>query len=442
MASLQERSGSYRVQFLYHGRRESLNVGKVSPQEAEAWVGRVEFVLLKIKQRLLDLPPGSDICEFIRNDGKPPARDQAPVAEPISLGKLRDRYMKTHSNGSLEQSTIKGIELHFKHLVATLGEKFPLASLGLAELQRHVDRRSGARGLGGRLSPATIRKEIVTLRTAWNWAVQMGLVSGRFPNKGLRYPKRDEKPPFQTRAEIERRIAAGGLTRKQVNELWDALFLPLSEVEEMLAHVRARAAQPWVYPLFCFAAHTGARRSEMIRAQTSDVDFEGRAILLREKKRAHDRRTMRRVPLTPFLAGVLKEWLTEHPGGPHLFTQVDTVARSKKRSKLTGHQWGERRSSTLKGRTETLKVREDAPGPAPLTKDECHDHFKRVLSKSKWEVVRGWHICRHSFASNCAAKGIDQRLIDAWLGHTTEIRKRYLHLVPANEQQAIDSVFG
>jgi site-specific recombinase XerD len=89
-----------------------------------------------------------------------------------------------------------------------------------------------------------------------------------------------------------------------------------------------------------------------------------------------------------------------------------------------------------------LKVREDAPGPAPLTTDECHDHFKRVLSKSKWEVVRGWHVCRHSFASNCAAKGIDQRLIDAWLGHTTEIRKRYLHLVPANEQQAIDSVFG
>jgi len=134
MASLQKRSGSYRVQFLDHGRRESLNVGKVSPQEAEAWVGRVEFVLLKIKQRLLDAPPGLDICEFIRNDGKPPARDQAPVAEPIGLGKLSDCYLKTHSNGSLEQSTIKGIELHFKHLVATLGETFPLASLCLAEL--------------------------------------------------------------------------------------------------------------------------------------------------------------------------------------------------------------------------------------------------------------------------------------------------------------------
>jgi integrase len=214
---------------------------------------------------------------------------------------LRDRYLKAHSGGSLEPTTVDGIRLHFKHLVATLGEAFPLASLGLAELQRHVDRRSTAKGIGGTLSPATIRKEIVTLRTAWNWAVQMGMVAGRFPNKGLRDPMRDEKPPFQTRAEIERRIEAGGLAEEQVNELWDALFLPLPEVEELLAHVRERAAQPWAYPLFCFAAHTGARRSEMIRAQTSDVDFEGRTVLLREKKRAHDGRTMRRVPLTLFL---------------------------------------------------------------------------------------------------------------------------------------------
>jgi site-specific recombinase XerD len=40
------------------------------------------------------------------------------------------------------------------------------------------------------------------------------------------------------------------------------------------------------------------------------------------------------------------------------------------------------------------------------------------------ESAPGRHILRHSFASNCAAKGIDQRLLDAWLGHTIEIRKR------------------
>jgi hypothetical protein len=84
MASLQERRGSFRVQFLYHGRCHSLNVGKVSPREAEAWVGRVEFILLNIRQRLLDVPTGSDICEFIHDDGKPTTASRPPAIGPWS----------------------------------------------------------------------------------------------------------------------------------------------------------------------------------------------------------------------------------------------------------------------------------------------------------------------------------------------------------------------
>ncbi len=32
----------------------------------------------------------------------------------------------------------------------------------------------------------------------------MGFVTGPFPNGGLKFPKADEKPPFQTWQEIER----------------------------------------------------------------------------------------------------------------------------------------------------------------------------------------------------------------------------------------------
>lgn len=66
-----------------------------------------------------------------------------------------------------------------------------------------------------------------------------------------------------------------------------------------------------------------------------------------------------------------------------------------------------------------------------------------VLKKSKWHVVPGWHCFRHSFISNCAARGVDQRMIDAWVGHQTEaMRRRYRHLVPAVSQAALASVFG
>jgi integrase len=194
--------------------------------------------------------------------------------------------------------------------------------------------------------------------------------------------------------------------------------------------------------MFCLAAHTGARRSEVLRAKVQDLDLEGETILLHEKKRARGRTTTRRVPLSPFLAAVLKEWLGKHPGGQELFCQSDVVGRSKKRSRTTGHRGEATRATSLKGRLATVGVRQ-RPGPLPVTRDEAHDHFQRTLAGSKWQVLRGWHVLRHSFASNLAAKGVDQRIIDEWMGHQTEeMRKRYRHLFPHQQKQVIRLIFG
>ncbi|MBO0883156.1 MAG: hypothetical protein J2P17_23045, partial [Mycobacterium sp.] len=80
--------------------------------------------------------------------------------------------------------------------------------------------------------------------------------------------------------------------------------------------------------------------------------------------------------------------------------------------------------------------------PTAVTRDEAQDHLRRTLDAGRWSVVRGWHVLRHSFASNCAAGGIDRRLNDEWLGHTTEeMRKRYRHLIPSHERQATRILF-
>jgi integrase len=136
------------------------------------------------------------------------------------------------------------------------------------------------------------RKEIATLRAAWAWGEPRGLTSGKFPNRGLRYPKADEKPSFITMSEIDRQIASGG----DPDMLWEALYVQASELAELLARVKEKAPHPWIYPLFCFAAHTGARRSEILRALVTDVDFTGNTVLVREKKRTRAQRTARRVP--------------------------------------------------------------------------------------------------------------------------------------------------
>jgi integrase len=284
---------------------------------------------------------------------------------------------------------------------------------------------------------------VTSVRACWNWGLGAGLVGRPFPaNKALKYPKGDEKPPFQTWAEIERQLARGGLSPQEERELWDCLFLTLPEVEELLAFVKHHAAHPWVYPMFCLAAHTGARRSELLRARVQDLDFEGEAVLLRETKRARGRRTTRRVPLSPFLAAALQAWLAEHPGGPHLFCQAELVGRSKKRGRTTGHRGEATRATSLRGRLAGVRERERS-GVLPVTRDEAHDHFRRTLADSKWAVLRGWHVLRHSFCSNCAAQGIDQRLINAWVGHQTEeMVRRYQHLIPDQQRAAIRSVFG
>jgi integrase len=437
MASIQERRGTYRVIFRFHGKQYFVMIGKVSADEAEA--AQVNYLLMRLKQGLIEMPPGVNIVEFVQHDGKPPA-PATPVSasrKAITLAELRDRYLKTRVVGR-EKNTLYTDRIHFKHLVATLGEKFPLEGLSQTDLQRHVESRAG---LG--ISPVTIRKEITTLRTAWHWAAHAGLLGGEYPNKGLIYPKDDEPPPYQTREEIERQVAAGNLTEEEVDELWSALYLRPHEIAEMLEHVRAHARHPWIYPLACMAAHTGARRSELIRMQVADVDFKGGSVVIREKKRVKGKRSTRRAPLTPLLTEALQAWLTVHPGGPPLFCQSGELARSKKRSRTTGHQNGEGRATTLKGRAASVKKRDRLPAPQPLTVGEIHGHFKRTLAGSKWEVVRGLHTLRHSVASCLAAAGVDQRIIDDMLGHVSEeMRRRYRHLTPEYKGQAVVAVFG
>lgn len=416
MASLQKKGDSWYCQFLYHGKRHTFSLGKVPDDEAAAKASQVDYLLMRIRQRLVSLPVGVDIVTFLENDGNPPEPTVPGAAvNALTLGALRDRYFEIHEN-SLEATTIHGMRLHFRHLIKTLGERFPLDELSLASLQEHATRREKMKGIGGKLSPATVRKELVTLRTAWNWAVGFGLLDGKYPAlKKVRLRKPEEKPPFQTWAEIERRVAAGGLTRPQVRELWDALYLTLPEIDELLKYVKDNATQPWLHPLFTLAAHTGARRSEMLRVLIPDIDFRSSTVLIREKKRSHEKRTTRRVPMTATLANVLQEWIAMHPGGQQLFMQSAAVSHSKtKRS-----------------------------GPTPVTTDEAHDHFKRTLACGKWEVLRGYHIFRHSFISLCATRGVDQRFIDEWVGHQTEEqRKRYRHLLPSTQQEVIMSVFS
>jgi integrase len=437
MASIQKKGNGWYGQFLYHGKRRTFTIGRVTEAEAKAKADQVDYLLMRLSQGLISLPPGIDIVSFVRHDGSMPS-EAAPARSDPTLADLRNRYLDTHGNGTLEAHTLRGINRHFKHLARLLGEGFPIGKLSLADLQVYVDKRAKAKGRRGTLNPATIKKEIVTLRTAWNWGVRMKLVSGRYPYDGLRYPKSDEKPPFQTRVEIERQLP--GISPKKAAELWEALYLTLPEIDRLLTHVRTAALHPWIHPLVATAAHTGARKGELLKMRIGDVDFDAEAMNIQERKKAHGRRTTRRVPLSNSLAAILKEWLAIHPGGQSLFAHAEQVQGSKKRSKTTGHLSKDRPGAT-KARLASVTER-DRPGLLPLTEDEVGWHFKQSLKGSEWSVIRGLHALRHSFISALASKGVDQRIIDEVVGHQSEEqRRRYRHLYPATIKDAVRGVF-
>jgi integrase len=107
----------------------------------------------------------------------------------------------------------------------------------------------------------------------------------------------------------------------------------------------------------------------------------------------------------------------------------------------TGHFGQKRRPKSGKERRAGVRQR-GITGATPLTTNEAHDHFKRTLKGSIWDVLRGWHALRHSFVSACASRGVDQRLVESWSGHmSADMSRRYAHLYPSTQQEALSAVF-
>jgi integrase len=381
---------------------------------AEAARTRLDENIRLVMSGRLTIPDGADVATFLLSDGKLNRKPSAPP--PLTLGGLTKAFLESLPDGTMEANSLYTAKIHLAHFERILGKGFAARGLGLDDLQGYVRERAKQKGRrNGRVSPTTIRKEITTLSGVWGWARATGRVEGPFPNKGLRYAKTSEKPPFQTREEIERQISRGGLSAAEQELLWDCLYLTGSDLEEVLEIIKQRAANPVLYPMCVLAGHTGARRSEILRAQVGDFDLEANLVLLHEKKRAKGKRTSRLVPLSPLLAAVISEWLKTHACCKYAFCQAVPADVAEKTDAAC----------------------------RPLPARQASDYLGRALAGTDWEKIRGWHVFRHSFISNCASKGIDQRIIDAWSGHQTEeMRRRYTHLFPDSQQQAMKALFN
>lgn len=429
MAWAEKRGNAWRIVYRTEAGKASFALGDVSAADADAFVTSTDELLRLLKRNVVTLPDWCSLETFLFHRGNPPR--PAPVAVPVlKLQELFAQYLVART-GKLEDTTLDGIRLHIKHLTRLLGKNCRVDTLGRIDLQTYVDARAAEwidpnvyrrkrRAVDAAKKPrrnrkppppidedkprrhpsaATIRKEVISLRTAWNWARNhLGLVP-LFPGNGLGYAKTEERMPFLSWDEAQRRVNAGD----EPDRVWECVYLRPGEITELLAWVKSRPVSPWVYPMFCFAAYTGARRSEVVRVLASDLDLANRVVTIREKKRDRRKLTTRQVPLSPFLVRNLTDWV----------------------------------DSRSKGKTLFCKSGGDAIHPP-----EAQNYFRYALRTSKWEVLPGWHVFRHSFISALASQGTDQRVIDDMVGHSTEEqRRRYRHLYPDIRQNAVDAAF-
>ena len=403
MAYLEKRNQIYRIVFRLDGKRFSRSLETKNETSANLALAKLNDGLHRLKLGLLQIEAGDDAMTVLLSSGT--VRTQPTVQRSLQLGHLLDEYFSAIPKGSLEENSLGMLGTHIKNFKRHLGSRLSTQRVNLAKLQEFVNARSKDPGIrGGNVSPVTIRKEITTLHAAWTWAIESGSISITLPRKALlRYPKQKQKPPFKTWDEIVRLIERGSISESKQREHWDCLFLNEKETFELLLDIGKQKAPLCIQTMVTAAAYLGARRSELLRSRIEDVDLELNKFTIREKKRVRSQHSTRAVPICAALRKSLVKWMANHPGGEHTFS-IDAN---------------------------------------PITRNQAHDYFTRALKNTKWRVVRGWHCLRHSFISNCAAKNLDQRIIDDWTGHqTAEMRERYRHLFPNIQQAAIESVFN
>ena len=417
MASLHKdsRTGNWIVMFRWAGRQYRKSSETPNITEAKELEARVESTIRLLKQGRIDIPAAADPGVWILSDGKLKSKPAAVSSDRMTLAEVCNAYFPDQLDKA--ETTLNGENKHIKHLKRVLGGGTEFDALTLEMMQSYVSRRGEEDNrFGGKVSGRTIKKELTTFMQIWDWARQRGHVDRHCPIKdphrsrkwAIKLPKLEETERFMTWAEIERRIARGGLTEEKQKELWRFLFLDEKQVSDLLKHVEEHAVHPFIYPMIVLAGFTGMRRSEMCRSLIDDFNFQANLVVVRERKRRKDRAsTTRDIPMHTKLKDVMEAWFGKHPGGQFTIAPPLKMPRRKAKSEFE-----------------------------MLSPEEAHHHFKQTLAGSKWETVRGFHVLRHSFGAICTRAGVPMNVIAKWMGHTTdEMMRLYQHLFPEDEQR-------
>jgi len=172
------------------------------------------------------------------------------------------------------------------------------------------------------------------------------------------------------------------LSKKQVDKILDA-------AEDNFRH----------YLILLTLWRTGARASEVVNLQVSDIDFKDELVHIRNAKNDKERR----VPLHDDLANNIRGYISDRSGDELVFKTRSDNKYSVRTIEYITHKYG---------------------GIAGI---KVHNPRKENLT-SPWP-----HVFRHSFAIHCLKMGMNLRYVQRMLGHsslnTTQV---YLDVAPTD----------
>jgi hypothetical protein len=192
MAWLEKRGSSHRIKFRYAGKNHQV-----------AALARLEDTLKLLARGRVDLPEGADLGLFLLSDarlGKKPEARRAWTLADLIAHPPGGRQGGEHPGGGADP---------LRPPPAGARGQLSLPQATAATPQEYVDKRGREAYRGRPINARTVRKELVTLQTVWNWAHRQGHLPTPCPARGLAYPKTADKPPFRTYDQVQAVVGRG-----------------------------------------------------------------------------------------------------------------------------------------------------------------------------------------------------------------------------------------
>ncbi len=176
--------------------------------------------------------------------------------------------------------------------------------------------------------------------------------------------------------------------------------LSIDEVRQLLGAVR----KPRYRTYFSTVYSLGLRRNEGLHLQVRDIDSARMLVHVHRGKGAKDRF----VPLPARTLALLREYWVTHRNPVWLFPDI--------------------------GSDQRQAVSSDRP----MSKDGVQHAMQRVVHQLGIRKAVSIHTLRHSYATHLLEAGVNLRLIQQYLGHSSlQTTMVYLHLTTVSQEQAV-----